>query len=356
MTDLDSNSRTRINPGSGVAGSSLAVGTSSEVAELGGLGTLGRVLRGAGTFAQRQVGLILMLLLLAAGSILSPVFLTPRNLYNILWATSVLGVVALGQTVLIITCNFDISVSMVMSFAGITCVGAQIAGLGLWPSLLIGLLTGIAVGFLNGIIVTVTKANPFLVTLGTQTLVYAVALIATNATTWYAKIPEFNILGQGTVFGFLHYSVIIFLVLAILLEFILRNTTSGHYLYVLGANEEAGRRCGIRVERLKQWAFIFCGFTAALAGLIMTSRLNSTRASGAAGIEFDSIIAVVLGGTSLFGGSGGTLRTVVGVIVIGILNNVMVLVGARSDAQFIAKGVVFLLVVGIDAFFRRRST
>jgi ribose transport system permease protein len=354
MTDLNSNSRTSMNPGPGAAGSSRAVGTSTEVGALGGPGTAGRIFRGAGSFLQGQVGFILLLLLLAAGSVLSPVFLTPRNLYNILWATSVLGVVALGQTVLILTNNFDISVSMVVSFAGITCVGAQIAGLGLWPSIVIGLLTGIAVGALNGAIVVITKANPFLVTLGTQTLVYAIALIATNATTWYAKIPEFNVLGQGVVFGFLHYSVIIFVVLAILIELFLRHTPSGHYLFVLGANEEAGRRCGIKVQSLKLWAFIFCGFTAALAGLILTSRLNSTRASGAAGIEFDSIIAVVLGGTSLFGGSGGALRTMVGVMVLGILNNVMVLVGARSDVQFIAKGVVFLLVVGIDAFFRRR--
>ncbi len=312
------------------------------------------LLKRLGVFAQGNVGFVLMLILLLAGGVLSPVFLTPRNLYNIMWAVSVLGVVALGQTILILTCNFDISVSMVVSFAGIVCVGAQIAGWGLWPSIIAGLFTGIVVGLVNGALVIITRANPFLITLGTQTLVYAVALIFTEAKTWYAKIPEFNILGQGQTFGFLHYSVIIFLVMALLLEYILHHTPAGHYLYVLGANEEAGRRCGIRVERLKLLAFVFCGFTAALAGLIMTSRLNSTRASGAVGIEFDSIIAVVLGGTSLFGGSGNPLRTVVGVMVLGILNNVMVLAGVPYDAQWISKGAVFLLVVGADAFFRRR--
>ncbi len=337
--------------GPGAVGSTFEVETPRAI---GAWGTQGGYLRRAGALARGWVGLILLLLLLAMGSLLSPVFLTPRNLYNILWATSVLGVVALGQTLLILTCNFDMSVSMVVSFAGITAVGAQIAGWGLWPSVVIGLLTGVAIGWLNGTLVTVTKANPFLVTLGTQTLVYAVALIATNATTWYAKVPEFGVLGQGMVFGFLHYSVIIFLGTALLLELFLRHTPAGHYLYVLGANEEAGRRAGIRVDRLKVQAFIFCGFTAALAGLIMTSRLTSTRASGAVGLEFDSIIAVVLGGTSLFGGSGGTLRTVIGVFVMGILNNVVVLVGAPSNAQWIAKGIVFLLVVGVDALFRRR--
>lgn len=304
--------------------------------------------------AQDQVSFLLMILLIIAGSLMSDVFLTPRNLLNILWAVSVLGIVALGQTLLLITCNFDMSVSMVVTFAGIVTVGLQIAGGGLWASMLAGLLAGTLVGLLNGVIVVLTRANPFLITLGSQTLVYSVALILTQARTWYATIPEFNILGRGQFFGFLHYSVVILLGLALILEFGLRRTSYGRYLYVLGLNEEAGRLSGVLVNRIKILTFAFCGFTAALAGLIMTSRLNSTYVSGAVGMDFDSIIAVVLGGTSLFGGSGGTLRTIIGVVVLGILNNVMVLVGVPYEAQWIAKGVVFLLVVWTDAFLRRR--
>jgi ribose transport system permease protein len=302
---------------------------------------------------QGQVTLLLMILLIVTGSFLSPVFLTPRNLLNILWAVSVLGIVALGQTLLIITCNFDMSVTMAVPFVGIVTVGLQIAGWELWPSMLAGLLAGILVGLLNGLIVVLTKANPFLITLGTQTLVYAVALILTQAKTWYGTIPEFTVLGRGQVFDLIHYSVIIFLAMALLLEFVLRRTPYGRHLYVLGLNEEAGRLSGVLVNRIKILTFTFCGFTAGVAGLIMTSRLNSTRASGATGMDFDSIIAVVLGGTSLFGGSGGTLRTVVGVLVLGILNNVMVLAGVPYEAQWIAKGVVFLFVVWADTFFKR---
>lgn len=303
---------------------------------------------------QGQVTFLLMILLIVIGSFLSPMFLTPRNLLNILWAVSVLGIVALGQTLLIITCNFDMSVTMSVSFVGIVTVGLQIAGWGLWPSMLAGLLAGTLVGLLNGLIVVLTKANPFLITLGTQTLVYAVALILTQAKTWYGTIPEFTALGRGKVFDLIHYSVIIFLAMALLLEFVLHRTPYGRYLYVLGLNEKAGRLSGVLVNRIKILTFTFCGFTAGIAGLIMTSRLNSTRASGALGLDFDSIIAVVLGGTSLFGGSGGTLRTVVGVLVLGILNNVMVLAGVPYEAQWIAKGVVFLLVVWTDTFFKRR--
>lgn len=305
-------------------------------------------------FVQSQMALLMLILLLVVGSRLSSVFLTPQNLYNILWAISVLGIVSLGQSLLLITRNFDMSVSMVVPFAGIVSVGAQIAGWGLWASILAGLLTATLIGVLNGVIVVVTKAHPFLITYGMQTLVYAVALILTGAKTWYVAIPGFSILGRGQIFGFLHYSVLIFLGMAFFLEFVLRFTRSGHYLYVLGANEEAGRRLGISVNRLKIVTFALCGFTAGLAGLIMTSRLGQTRASGAVGMDFDSVIAVVLGGTSLFGGSGGTLRTIIGVMVLGILNNVMVLAGVPYAAQWIGKGAVFLLVAGANVFFTRR--
>ena len=304
--------------------------------------------------AQDQVTFILLILLVVAGSLLSPVFFTPRNLLNILWAVSVLGIVAIGQTLLLITCNFDMSVSMVVSFVGVVTVGLQIAGWGLWPSVLVGLLAGMFVGLLNGVIVVLTGANPFLITLGTQTLVYAVSLILTQARTWYGTVPEFTILGRGQLFDLLHYSVVIFFALALILEFILRRTPYGRHLYVLGLNEEAGRLSGVLVKRIKLLTFTFCGFTSAVAGLIMTSRLNSTRASGAAGMDFDSVIAVVLGGTSLFGGSGGMLRTIVGVLVLGILNNVMVLAGVPYEAQWIAKGLVFSLVVWADTNFRER--
>lgn len=298
---------------------------------------------------------LLLLVLALLGSLLSPVFLTPRNLYNIFWATSVLGIVSMGQTVLILTRNFDMSVSMVVPFAGIACVGAQLLGLGLWPSIVLGLLAGTAVGVANGLIVVITRANAFLITLGMQTFIYAIALIITQARTWYVAVPDFAFLGKGQVFGFLHYSILIYFGLALVLQYLLRNVRPGHYLYVLGSSEEAGRRFGIPVDRLKIASFAFCGFAAGLAGLVMTSRLGQTRAGGAVGLDFDSIIAVVLGGTSLFGGSGGTLQTVVGVTILGMLNNVMVLAGVPYEAQWVGKGTVFLLVAGADAFVRRRS-
>ena len=313
-----------------------------------GQGRSGAVLR----VLRNHTALILLIVLIIAGGLLSDVFLTSRNLLNIMWAVSILGIIALGQTVLLITCNFDMSVAFVVGLAGIVTVLAQIAGLDLVTSMALGLAAGLAIGALNGVLVVYTGANPFLITLGTALLAYSVSLMLTRSQTLYATIPEFNILGRGRLFGVVHYSVILVVVLAIVIEFVLRRTAFGRSLYVIGLNETAGRMSGLAIRRVKLVAFALCGGTAALAGLIMTSRTGSTVASAGAGMEFDSIIAAVLGGTSLFGGHGGALRTLVGVLVLGVLNNLLILLSVPIEGQQIAKGLVFLAVVWADSVLR----
>jgi ribose transport system permease protein len=291
--------------------------------------------------------------LVIAGSFLSDVFLTPRNILNILWAVSLLGIVALGQTILLLTARFDMSVAGVVGLAGIVTVLAQINGFGLYASIAFGLGSGVLVGLCNGALVLATGANPFLVTLGVNLLVYSLALSLTESKTLTATIPEFTVLGRGQLFGFLHYSVILFIALALILEFVLRRTILGRTIYVSGLNEVAGGLSGLRIQITKMSAFVLCSTLAALTGIIMTSRTTSTVASAGFGMEFDSIIAAVLGGTSLFGGRGGTLRTIVGVVVLGVMNNLLVLLNVPSEAQQIAKGLVFLAVVLADSALRR---
>ncbi len=297
--------------------------------------------------------LLLLLALILAGSLLSDVFLTPRNLLNILWAVSLLGIVAVGQTILMLTARFDMSVASVVGFAGIVTVLAQIHGFDLYSSIAAGLIAGALVGLGNGLIVLATGASPFLVTLGTNLLVYSLALSLTHSKTQYATIPAFNAIGRGQFFGFFHYSVVIFLALAFCLEVVLRHTIFGRTIYAVGLNEVAGRLSGLRTQTAKLSAFILCSVLAALAGIIMTSRLNSTVANAGFGMEFDSIIAAVLGGTSLVGGHGGTMRTIAGVVVLGVINNLLVLLNVPSEAQQIAKGIVFLIVVWADSALRR---
>jgi len=331
----------------GTSRASLAPGFRPPFGHLG-QGRSGQIIR----LARENTALILLIVLVIAGGLLSDVFLTTRNFLNIMWAVSILGIIALGQTTLLITCNFDMSVAFVVGLAGIVTVLAQISGLDLSTSMTLGLGSGLAVGLVNGLLVVYTGANPFLITLGTASLCYALSLTLTHSQTLYATIPEFNALGRGRLFGVVHYSVVLLIVLALMLEFVFRRTIFGRSLYIIGLNETAGRLSGLPIRRIKLMAFMLCGGTAALAGLIMTSRTGSTVASAGVGMDFDSIIAAVLGGTSLFGGRGAALRTVVGVLVLGVLNNLLILLSVPIEGQQIAKGLVFLVVVWADSVLR----
>ena len=306
------------------------------------------------SIAREQTALIVLAILVAVGGFTSPVFFSYQNFINILWIVSVLGIIALGQTILLITCNFDMSVAYTVGLAGIVTVMAQINGAGLLFSIVLGLGAGAIVGIVNGTIVVITGANPFLVTLGTSTLVYSINLTITQAKTWYATIPGFAILGQGKVFGSIQVSAVLFLALALVVEFIIRRTPYGRSLYIIGLNQRAGALSGIRTNRIKLSTFIFCGMTAAFAGIVMTSRTGSTVGNAGAGMDFESLIASVLGGTSLFGGRGGTLRTVVGVLVLGVLDNLLILLNTPYETQQVAKGAVFILVVWIDSVGHRK--
>lgn len=300
--------------------------------------------------------LLLLVLLIVIGSLVSNVFLAPQNFINILRASTIIGIVALGQTLLIITRNFDMSVGSVVALAGTVAVIAQ--PLGLMPSLLLALMSGMLVGLANGLIVVTTRANPFLVTLGMQLVIYGLTLTITRARTLYGEIDTFNLLGRGLIFDMVPVSVIIFLVLAILFSLVLRFTVYGRLLYAIGGNERSCRLAGIATDRLKVVTFVICGMTAALAGLIITSRLNSTTANVGFGMDFDSIIAVVIGGTALFGGAGGAMRTVYGVLILGVLLNLMTLLTVPFEGQLVAKALLFIMVVAVTTLFdsRRRGT
>jgi ribose transport system permease protein len=313
-------------------------------------GNVAKVIR----FLKGNPALFILAFMIFVGATLSPVFLTVNNILNVLWIVSVLGIVAMGQTILLITGNFDMSVSYIVGLAGITTVLTQLQGAGLFVSIALGLAAGATVGLLNGILIVLTKANAFLITLGTSILVYSLNLILTQSKTWYSTIDSFLILGRGKLFGLLHYSVLIFLTLGILLQFILKKTIVGRHLFAIGSNPRAAYLSGAPSNKIKLLTYVFCGVTAALAGLVMTSRTGSTVANAGEGIDFESLIACVIGGTSLFGGKGGTVRTIVGVLILGVLSNLLVLLNVPYEAQQIAKGSIFIAVVLIDGQIHKR--
>lgn len=304
---------------------------------------------------REQIAFVLLVLLILVGSQLSDVFLTGQNFLNIIWAVSVLGIVSLGQCILIIACKFDMSVAYSLGLCGIVMIIFQNLGVPWIVSILIGICTGFLIGAINGIICVKTGANPFLVTLGIGTLIYAVSLTITRSRTIYTPFEAFTEIGRGKIFGVIHYSVAIFILLAIILEVMLRFTKFGRSLYVIGLNEKVAKLSGFSVNKTVFVAFLICGFTASIASLIVTARNGSTVANVGLGIEFESIIAVVLGGTSLFGGSGGALRTVVGVLVLGVLNNLLILLNVQTELQLVVKGAIFLLILWLDTSLRSKS-
>lgn len=303
-------------------------------------------------FVRRYLIFVLLATLLALAGILQPAFLSPTNLIAVAYGSAIVGIVAMGQTLLLLTAKFDLSVAGTLGASGIVSL-LVLPAAGVGGAIVAGLLTGMLVGVVNGLIITKTKASPFLVTLGTMSLLYGAGLAFTQSRTLYGDNEAFNVLGRSAV-GPLPLLLLVFLVLAVLLQFVLSRTMLGRQLVAIGLNPSAARLSGIPVDRIVLALFAFSGLMAALGGIAMASRLNSITANAGLGFEFLTISAAVIGGTSLFGGRGGTLRTVMGVFVLGALNNVLILLGVDYASSAMVRGAVFLLVVGIDGLAYRQ--
>jgi ribose transport system permease protein len=252
---------------------------------------------------------------------------------------------------LLVTANFDLSVSGVVGAAGVVALLA-LPEVGVVAAIAAGLATGLAVGLVNGLIVIHTRANPFLVTLGTASLTYGAALVITNSRTLYGENDAFNQVGRAEL-GIFPVALLLFLALAVVLQLVLSRTNVGRQLFAIGLNPSAARLSGIPVDRLVLSLFALSGLLAALGGVVMASRLNSITANAGVGYEFLTVSAAVIGGTSLFGGRGGALRTVMGIFVLGALDNVLILLGASFSTAAMVRGFVFLVVVGIDGLTRK---
>ena len=296
----------------------------------------------------------LLVVFVIVGALSSDVFLTPRNLLNIMWAVSVLGIVALGQTVLLVTRNFDMSVASVIGLVGIVTVLAQLAGFGLVGSIAVGLMTGAIFGVMNGLLVVTTGANPFLITLGTNALAYAAALSLTHSKTLYTTVPAFNEIGRGKIFGVVNHSVVIFVVLALALEFVMSRTVFGRSLYVTGLNATVGRLSGLSIRGVQFTAFILCSLTAALAGIIITARTGSTVGTAGAGYDFDFDHRLGIGRHESLWRTRRRVPHRRRRARLGVLNNLLILLDVPIESQQIAKGLVFLAVVWADSLMRHQ--
>lgn len=274
------------------------------------------------------------------------------NIINILRQVSINGILAIGETFVILLAGIDLSVGSAVALAGVLAAGIQRyyglpTALVLPAIFLVPMLVGCLTGFINGMAITRFRIPPFVMTLGMMTILRGFALLYTGGRSIYNLPKWFRWIGQGYIVG-IPVPVVILLIVAFLGYVVLRHTPFGQYIYAIGGNEEGARLSGVPTKRITVWAYVICGACASLAGVVLACRLNAGEAIAGTGYELDAIAAVVIGGTSLMGGRGTIIGTVIGALVIGVINNGLNLLNVHSYWQLVAKGAIILVAVIID--------
>jgi ribose transport system permease protein len=282
-------------------------------------------------------------------------FLTQANLDTIASTIAVVGITSIGMTLVLITGGVDISVGSVAALAGVlTSLLWLDHGVPLGVSTILAILSGALVGLINAVLVTYLKINPLITTLATFSIIRGYAFVLSEGQTNLLSNEAFNFIGRGKVVG-VPFSLLIMLALYLFFAVILRHTVFGRNLYAIGGSPDASRLAGIAVTPHLLVVYTSSGLLAAFSGIITVSQLASSAPRAATGLEFTVITAVVLGGTSLAGGKGTLIGTLIGVIILRILNNGLVLMEVSSFYQDVARGSVLLLAVGFDQVWNRLS-
>lgn len=298
-----------------------------------------------------QKSLIALLLLIVVVSTLSPNFFTLNNIFNILQQTSVNAITAVGMTLVILTSGIDLSVGSLLALTGAVAASMVGADVNALVAVVGALALGAAIGGVTGIIVAKGKVQAFIATLVMMLLLRGVTRVYTDGspinTGFSDNADLFSWFGIGRPFGI---PTPIWLMMIVFLSawYLLHHTRLGRYIYALGGNESATRLSGISVDKIKIIVYALCGLLAALASVIEVARLSSAQPMAGNGYELDAIAAVVLGGTSLAGGKGRIIGTLIGALILGFLNNALNLLGISSNYQMIVKAVVILLAVLVD--------
>jgi ribose transport system permease protein len=299
--------------------------------------------------------LIVFVVICAIAAFLSPEFLTTRNLANLLQQSSLTGIIAIGMTLVILTSGIDLAVGSVAALSGMIVAVLLDGSVPIALAILAALAVGVAVGLLMGAVSAWIRLPAFIVTLAGLTAVRGWSYTLTDGRPAGSNLPEaFTIIGGGYL-GILPLTGVIFIAVTIITGLILRYTTFGEYIYAVGSNEEAARLSGVPVKWIKASVFGFSGLTAALAGILLTSRLTIGQPTAFQGAELDAIAAVVLGGTSLFGGRGGVGGTFIAVLLLSVLKNLFNLLGIGSFVQMIATGVILVLALILNRFLDSRA-
>jgi len=314
-------------------------------------------------FSKYGIFLIFIVMVVAA-SILSPAFLSPINLINIVRQMSVVGLIALGVTGVIVSAGIDLSSGSVVGLTAVVAASlaqSPDASAPFYPgvhvplivALLAACVVGALVGLINGSLVAKTRIPPFIATLGTFTAIRGVALLYTGGRPISDLTDAYDFIGQGAVFG-VPVPIIILVIMAVITHILYAHTKFGKYIYAIGGNEQAARVSGIDAAKYKMLIYVYAGFLAGLAGVVVSSRIGSGQPGLGVGYELDAIAAAVIGGTSLSAGGIGTVAgTIVGALIIGVLNNILDLMNVSAYWQQIIKGCIIVAAVILDQLKQR---
>ena len=310
---------------------------------------IGNVLRKAGI-------LWAFLALVIVLSILSPAFMTPHNLMNVVKQMSVTGILGIGMTFVLILGGIDLSVGSIVALASVCAayLAKDSLGLPLIVPILVPLVVGLAAGAINGIGIAYIGISPFIMTLAMMSVLRGVAQVLSNGTPIFGLSSQFNSIANGFIFGIpnLVYFLLIILVIGI---FVLRKTVFGKWVYAIGGNEASARLSGIDTRRIKTMVYMICGLLAGVCGVLMASRITSGSPIIGVGYELNAISAAVIGGVSMSGGTGDLLGTLIGALIMGVIQNGLDILGVSTFYQQIIQGLIIIVAVFLDIKSKSKS-
>lgn len=294
--------------------------------------------------------IIILFFLVLIVTIVSPNFLALNNILNILQQVSVIGFIALGMTFVILTGGIDLSVGSILALSGMVLGLMILSGVPELLAILIVLVLGGILGFTNGLFISKIRLEPFIVTLATMTMYRGLTLVISDgvpAMGITSNAPVLDFLSQGNLLG-IPVPTLLFLIVFLILMILLQKTIFGRGVYAIGGNEEVARLSSVPTGKVKTGVYVISGIMSAFAGVILTSRLSSSQPTAGTGFELDAIAAVVIGGTSLAGGRGRIFGTLIGVLIIGVINNGLNIMGVSAFYQQFIKGLIILIAVILD--------
>ena len=302
----------------------------------------------------RQFGTLLGLIgLCVVLWILTPHFMTVSNLLNVAQQTSINAIIAVGMTFVIITAGIDLSVGSILAFSGVVLASALQAGCPIPLALLVGLAVGMACGLVNGVLISFGRIPPFISTLGMMSVARGSALLYTGGRPVSGFSESFRFLATGKIL-FIPTPVVIMIAVYLIAYFVLNRTKFGRYTYAIGGNEEAAILSGVNVKLHKAMVYGVCGMLSGLGAIILTARLNSAQPIAGMMYELDAIAATVIGGTSLMGGQGSVIGTLIGAFIMGVLRNGLNLLGVSSFFQQVVIGSVIIIAVLMDMALKKK--